>query len=299
MITVLTGPNSFAIAQAIHEQSSDSKEEVETFDAAELEARDLPDIFTGVTLFSTHRVVIIRGTATNKTLWAELEQWIVRVPDEIEILLIEPSLDKRTRTYKLLQKHATIREFVDLNEAELIAWLEVHARSLSVELQPDLLRYFVSYVGHDQWRLKSELEKLLLAKVPITKSLIRDIAEPYPEATAFELLDSVFAGSDTRIHQLLSLLREREDPYQFFGLLSSQVLALYAISCGGSRRPDEIARDMALHPFVVKKLSTIARKLGKKNIVRLIERLSHADQRIKTTGVEPWHQLELTLLKHT
>lgn len=295
MITLLTGPNTFAIAETIRAKSKAFEGDIESLDASELEPRNLPDLFMGASLFSPERLIVIRGVATNKTLWTELEQWIERVPAETEIILIETSPDKRTKTYKQLQKHATIKEHAELGEADLASWLQNHARSVGAELQPDVVRYLISYVGRDQWRLRSELDKVLLAEKPITRELIQDVAEPYPEATAFELLDAVFAGNETRVHELLNLLREREDPYQFFGLLSSQVLALLAIVSAGSRRPDEIARDIALHPFVVRKLSTIAQKLGKARVERLVDRLAHADERIKTTGVSPWHQLEITL----
>lgn len=295
MITLLTGPNTFAIAETIRAKSKTFEGDVESLDASELEPRNLPDLFMGASLFSPERLIVIRGVAANKTLWAELEQWIERVPMETDIILIEASPDKRTKTYKQLQKHAIIKEHAELGEADLASWLQNHARSVGAELQPDVVRYLISYVGRDQWRLRSELDKVLLAEKPITRELIQDIAEPYPEATAFELLDAVFAGNETRVHELLDLLREREDPYQFFGLLSSQVLALLAIVSAGSRRPDEIARDIALHPFVVRKLSTIAQKLGKARVERLVDRLAHADERIKTTGVSPWRQLEITL----
>lgn len=295
MITLLTGPNTFAIAETIRAKSKAFEGDIESLDASELEPRNLPDLFMGASLFSPERLIVIRGVATNKTLWTELEQWIERVPAETEIILIEANPDKRTKTYKQLQKHATIKEHAELGEADLASWLQNHARSVGAELQPDVVRYLISYVGRDQWRLRSELDKVLLAEKPITRELIQDVAEPYPEATAFELLDAVFAGNETRVHELLNLLREREDPYQFFGLLSSQVLALLAIVSAGSRRPDEIARDIALHPFVVRKLSTIAQKLGKARVERLVDRLAHADERIKTTGVSPWHQLEITL----
>lgn len=296
MITLLTGSNSYAITQTIRDKRHAFSGEVETYDAAELETRHLPDLFTGTTLFAPERMVVIRGAATHKTLWGELEQWIGRVPDETEVLLVDASPDKRTKTYKQLQKHATIKDHVELGESELVAWLQRYARQGELDLSPDVLRYFVGYVGHDQWRLVSEFDKLLLANQPITKQLIQDVSEPYPEATAFELLDSVFSGQESRVYELIALLREREDPYQFFGLLSSQVLALFAVTAAGTRRPDEVAKDMGLHPFVVKKLTTVARKLGKKTVEQLIDRLAHADERIKTTGVDPWRQLEITLL---
>lgn len=296
MITLLTGPNTYTIAETIREKSRSFSGEVETYDASELEARQLPDLFRGASLFSTERLIVLRGVAANKALWTDLEQWLEHVPEETEIILVDSSPDKRTKTFKQLQKHGTIKEHKDLAEFELIQWLQGQARSLGADLTPDITKYFLSYVGHDQWRLGSELEKLLLAEKPITHELIQDIVEPYPEATAFELLDSVFKRNANRVEELVELLRVREDPYQFFGLLSSQVFAVLAIGAAEGRRPADIASDMSLHPFVVSKLVSVAREYGPARVARLIENLAHCDVRIKTSGVDPWHQLRLTLL---
>lgn len=295
MITVLTGANNYAITEALRVKTSAFHGDVERFDGLELEPRQLPDIFAGVSLFSPERMVVVRGASTNRSLWSELEKWIEKVPRETDIVMVEPSPDKRTKTYKLLQKHADIREHGELAEPALVAWIQAVARQWGGKLTPDLARYMVSYIGHDQWRLSNELRKLLLSEKPITRELIAEITEPYPEATAFELLDAVFAGNQARVTELLDLLRQREDPYQFFGLLSSQVAALLALVYAGVRRPDEVAKDMGVHPFVVKKLSSAARSLGKGRVERLVQQLAQADMKIKSSA-EPWQQLEITLL---
>ncbi|MEO5499430.1 MAG: DNA polymerase III subunit delta [Candidatus Saccharimonadales bacterium] len=299
MITVYTGTNNYALTQAVRQQTNAFNGEVEQVDGSTLEIRDLPDLFMGATLFSSDRLLVIRGLSANKTVWAELDRWLDKVPVETEMLVIEQSPDKRTRTYKQLQKIATIKEFKDLAEHELVAWVQAHARSQGVDLMLDSARYLVNYVGHDQWRLQSELDKLLLAEKLVTPKLIQEIAEPYPEATAFELLDSMLKGDEARVRELLDLLSQREDPYQFFGLLSSQVFALLAVVSGGTRGANEIAKDMGVHPFVVSKLSPFAKKLGEHRVGLLVQQLAHCDERIKTSGVEPWYQLKLTLLQIT
>ena len=298
MVTLLTGPNSYAIAESIRLKKTSFDGEAEAYDAGELEPRQLPDLFTGATLFSPRRLVIVKGAGANKTLWTELEAWIERVPQETDVLLVEAAPDKRTRTYKQLQKHGTIQEHAELDERGLTDWLQAHARRNGAELPPDAVRYLISYVGRDQWRLRNELEKLLLADRPITPRLIQDVTEPYPETSAFELLDAVFSGNVQRMHELIDLLSEREDPYQFFGLLSSQAVALLALTLAGSRRPDEIAKDMGLHPFVVRKLGGTAKKLGQGGASRFVERLAYADERIKTSGVDPWKQLRNVLAEN-
>ena len=299
MLSVLTGDNAYGIAETVAEIAADFVGEVEKYDGTELETKNLPDIFMGVTLFSSERLVVITGMASNKPLYADLDQWIPRIPESTHIVLIDENPDKRTRTYKQLQKHATIRHHSSVGEGELVSWLRGLLRESETDVPSDVVRYFVQYVGYDQWRLRSELDKLLLSNKPLTRELIRDISEPYPEASAFELLDSVFAGNVDRAGQLLSSLREHEDPYLFFGLLSSQVAALLALVSAGSRRPDEVARDMGLHPFVVKKLAPLATRLGPARVKVLVAKLAYCDTRIKTSGVNPWDQIARTLMSVT
>lgn len=296
MITLLTGPNTYAIAEAVRLKKRAFSGETEVYDAGDLESRQLPDLFMGASLFSSQRLIVIRGVATNKSLWTDLEQWIERVPEESEIVLIETNPDKRTRTYKQLQKHGTVHEHKELDGITLQTWLQTYARSLGVDLTPDVSKFFVNRVGHDQWRLGSELEKLLLADKPITRELIQDIVEPYPEATAFELLDAVFRRDANRAQELIDLLTGREDPYQFFGLLSSQVMALLALASSGGRRPGDIASDIGLHPFVVSKLQPVAREFGEGRLKQFVQQLADSDAKIKTSGIDPWQQLRLTLL---
>ena len=294
MITLLAGPNTYARNEALRAKVAAFKGDVERYDGSELELKQLPDIFMGASLFSQERLIILRDIGGNKALWSELEPWIARVPPETEIVLVELQPDKRTKTYKALQKHGQVVEYAELQEGALRSWLQAWARQQGVALSPEVARYFISYVGHDQWRLRTEFEKLLLSPRPVTTDTIRECTEPYPEASAFELLESAFGGDAQTAERLFAQLREREDPYQFFGLVSSQVMALLALEAAGARRVDEIAKDMGLHPFVLRKLSSVARQLGRARIVRLVERLADADSRIKL-GADPWQQLEITL----
>lgn len=295
MITLLSGENDFALTSALRTMVHDSTVQAEVFEASDLDVGQLPDLLAGVTLFSPVRSIVIKNIDEHKQLWEELEKWIPNVSDDTTLVVTARKPDKRTRTYKALLKHATTREYGALEPSELLSWLKSEARAREVDLGDDVARYLLDYVGHDQWRLTGELEKLLLSGKPLSRALIQDIAEPYPEASTFELLDSLFRGETDKVDRLLDLLEEREDPYMFFGLLSSQVLALLAVSTGGSRRPDEVAKDFGLHPFVVRKLSAIAAKLGKSRITVVIEKLADCDVRIKTSGVEPWVQLRRTL----
>lgn len=301
MITLLTGANAYAIRQAVHDRVSEmvvthGPEAVERIDAGALKPGDMPQLLMGASLFSSERLVVIEDLSDNKTVWAGLDELLAGVPAETTVLLVETHPDKRTKAYKWLQKNADVREFNELDERTASEWLQTEARRNDSDLQPEAARYLVRYVGLDQWRLKGELDKLLLAEEPITNALIQDISEPHPQATAFELLDAAFGGDRDTLERLLTIVSRSEDPYKFFGLLSSQVFALAAVKAAGQRRPDEIAKDLGLHPFVVRKVGSLAGRLDQSKLNNVVETLARGDEQLKTTGAEPWSLIGRMLL---
>ena len=136
----------------------------------------------------------------------------------------------------------------------------------------------------------------MLAEKPITKELIQDITEPHPQATAFELLDAAFGRDQATLERLLTIVSRSEDPYKFFGLLASQVFALVAVSAADSRRSDEVAKDMGVHPFVVRKLSVLASRLNRAQVDKIVEALATTDEQLKSSGAEPWSLVGRLLL---
>lgn len=293
MITLLTGTNAYAIRQEVQSRidattASQGREAVERVDVASLKPSDMPQLLTGASLFSTEKLVVIDDLSMNKTVWSDVDVLLANVPEETNLILIETHPDKRTRAYKWLQKHVEVRELNELDERTAVEWLQTEAHRQDADLQPEAARYLVHYVGLDQWRLKGELEKLLLAEKPITKDLIQDISEPHPQATAFELLDAAFGGDQDTLERLLAIVSRSEDPYKFFGLLASQVFALAAVKAAGQRRPDEVAKDLSLHPFVVRKVGSLASRLDQAKLNSVVETLARGDEQLKTTGAEPW-----------
>lgn len=289
MIKLFTGSNAYTIRQAVNEVvAAHPDASLERVEASMLKPNDMPQLLSGASLFANEKLVIIEDLSQNKTIWTDIDGLLDTVPDETTLLLVESSPDKRTKAYKWLQKNAEVREFNELDERAAAEWLQAEARRNDVELHRESAQYLVHYVGLDQWRLKGELEKLLLAEAPITRELIQDITEPHPQATAFELLDAAFGGDQQTLERLLAIISRSEDPYKFFGLLASQVFALVAVKAAGQRRPDEIAKDLGLHPFVVRKVGSLANRLDQTKVNQVVETLAKGDEQLKTTGADPW-----------
>lgn len=298
MVYVVTGDNSFMIQEYVRTTIAQfSGDEVIRLDGDSLTTEQLPDIFTGISLFASQRLVILRAVSANKPLWESLPEWLEKTDNET--LLVEPKLDKRTKTYKWLEKHATMVDYRELPPYELEAWLITLAREKNLDLTSNIARFLVEYVGADQWQLMYAVEKIVLSQQKPDEALIRSLIEPTPQATSFEVLDAVFAGDRTRLEALLETVMRDEDPYQFFGLLVSQIYALALVQAGKGKPQDVIAKEGGVHPFVIRKLSPIAQRVHQSDIRDMTTRLAELDANMKSLSTPPWVQLRAFLLAIT
>jgi DNA polymerase-3 subunit delta len=300
--TLLYGPNSYAVrseitAAAASFLSAHGEHGIERYDGAELKADDLPEVLQGASLFSAERLVIIHGADKNKPLWVALGEWIERIPDEVQVILAADQPDKRTKTFKALQKHGEVREYALLKRPQLVKWIVDEAKVRGGTIGQAEAGELVDRVGDDQFRLSNELDKLLLHQ-SITKELIVDLVEPTPQHTVFELLDAVINRRQKVAEQLINELRVHEDPYMFFGMLSKQVHILAAIVAGGLSE-GQVAKEFGAHPFVVQKLSSAGRSIRWPEMKTIIDTLAKLDVELKTTGIEPWLLIEKACIKIT
>lgn len=289
MIHLLTGENTYEIEQQLKKLVTEFDGDVERVDGSELTLEALPDLLAGVTLFSSRRLVVVKNASQNKPLWTTLGEWLEKGIDN-DLVLVEPKPDKRTRTYKLLEKQAEVFAAKELQPYEAVQWL-LQQFPKGQTFRKELAEFLVEYVGTDQWRLESELNKLVLAGQPVTKELIQELVEPTPQATSFELLDAAFRGHTAEMNRLFETVSQGEDPYMFFGLVAGQIYALALIKTGTGKRPDEIAQDAGIHPFVVKKVSNLAQDISKNELNVLVARLAELDANMKSRSVPPWTQV--------
>lgn len=299
MIHLYYGDNDYALTQTLWRMRDEFVEahgehSVAVVQGDSLSLVELPQLLQGASLFATSRLTIIHDASANKSVWDELGDFLDGA-GELDLILVESKPDKRTRTFKWLQKNAEVREFRTLDEREVASWLRTHARTYGIELHHDEANFLVSYVGVDQWRLHHDVEKLALVGKPISLQLIEELIDPNPQATAFELLDAVIAGRRDHAMAKLSVVRRSEDPYKFIGLLVSQLYALAVCKTADGKTSQAIASEAGLHPYVVQKTMPLARSLTTRELQAMVEHVARVDELIKTSGAEPWTLIEMTI----
>lgn len=293
MIQLLTGENDYEIrarrARILTEfRDGKSDEAVTIVDGAAVTPEELPQLLMGANLFASERLVAIDDASVQKGIWERLGDYLPEVGEATDVLLVAQTADKRTRTYKWLQKNADVQDISSVKGSSLEQWVQIKARELGLEIAPNVVRFIIEYTGGDQWQLTHDIEKLVLAGKPVTVELVRELLIPNPASSAFDLLDAALAGQSKRVNELLDGVRSHEDPYRFFGLLSNQIFAVIVIAAAGNRPADTIAKDSGLHPFVVRKTQPLARKLSAQDRKHLAHVAATTDMQLKSSGADPW-----------
>ncbi len=296
MIQLFYGENDYARTRS-YERARDEfiaehgQHAVTILEGSDVSTADLPQLLQGQSLFADSKLTIIRDASANKQLWEDLGDNLEKFGD-VDLLLIEFKPDKRTRTFKWLQKHADVQECKLLDERATISWLQTEARRQGIDLNHELAQYMVERSGTDQWRLHNDLAKLAMSQQPLSRQLITDLIEPHPSASVFDLLDATLSGRRDDAVQALAIVKMVEDPYKFMGLLSSQLYAL-ALCVSADHRPAAIiAKDAGIHPFVAQKTLALARMIDQRRLAHMIEVMTKCDHQLKSTGSNPWTVIE-------
>tara|TARA_B100001245_G_scaffold226960_1_gene202901 strand:- start:2216 stop:3124 length:909 start_codon:yes stop_codon:yes gene_type:complete len=298
VITVLTGDNSFELTRAIDEIVRTFDGVAEKFEGGDLELSQLPDLLQGGTLFASERLVIVREVSENKALWDALPDWLGRVSDDVHVVLIEPKPDKRTKTFKDLQKKANVQSFTVWSDRDTVAaesWVIEEAKKQGLVLDKKSAQTLVSRVGIDQWQLFHALEKLAVLDT-VTPEVIEKVIEAHPSENVFNLLDAALRGDSKKIAEMIPTLERTQDPYMTFGLLAGQVFQLTVLAVATKPTAD-IAKDIGAHPYALGKLAPHAKRLGLSNARKIAKIFADTDIAMKSTGADPWLLIEEALIK--
>lgn len=297
MITALTGDNSFEIERALEALVAAFDGAAEKLDGSALELKQLPDLLMGGTLFAARRLVVIRNLSENKSLWTDFSDWLSRVSDDVQLVLVEAKLDKRTKTYKELKAAATMHEYAAWTErdgAKAERWVATEAQSQGLALDRKSAQLLVARVGVDQWGLYHALQKLSVLE-EVTPQVIEEVIELSPTENVFNLFEAALRGNGAQVQKMVATLALHEDPYRLFGLLSGQAFQLAALSVADGDA--NVAKDVAAHPFALSKLAPYAKKYGHLGGKKVIAAFAQADSGMKNSVGEPWLLIERALLK--
>lgn len=120
-----------------------------------------------------------------------------KIPEDSLIVFISGTPDKRLRLYKFLEKNANVKQFDQLKNNDLEAFVKNELSEYSIDHAT--IQYFLTKVGSDLYRLWFECDKLRTrAKVKqqtkIDESMIDLVVFGQVETDSFALLKTLFTN---------------------------------------------------------------------------------------------------------
>lgn len=290
-VTTLAGSNSFGLQLTLKKRVADFLREhgdmaLERLDGEEVSYDRMREALESLPFLASKKLVVLRSPSSNKEFAEKAQALLENLSETTDVIIVEPKLDKRTAYAKYLQKKTEYEEYKELDAHALARWLVDMAKELGANLTSADASYLVNRLGPNQQLLATELTKLASANPVVSRTLIESLTEPVPQSSTFDLLEAAFAGDYQRTLALYEEQRRQNvEPQAIVGLLAWQlhILAICAWA-GDEHSAQDIARDAKIHPFVVQKSLSLARRIGKQRLRTHIERLTALDEDLKTSA---------------
>ncbi len=297
MIYLIVGTNAYRAQYELQRLVKSLGVRPEKIDAASLDLNKLADMVRGLSLFQERRLIVIERLSERKDLWDKLGEWASDIAAETYLVLIEPRPDKRTKTFKTLQKTAKLIEATPLTDRQRPAaekWLLDYASEHSVKLTKTQASDMVARVIiADEKSRSTEIDQLQLTHavaalknaVKIDDAAIATVLPPAREFSVFDIIELAVRGKTANLRSALDELRRSDDVYKVAPLVWSQWSQLVLLAkAEAASASDKI--DLGIHPFVAKKLRPLARQLSPKDLAELTELAAECDYQMKTSSVD-------------
>ena len=291
-ITTFIGVNGFLHGAALQARRDAFVAEhgdlaLETVDVADWDTRKLFDILSALPFLSSKRMVIMHGLAANKAAAEKIDDLLAVVPDETDLIITEPKIDKRSVLYKTLKKATKLQEFAEPDPRDLPRWLVSEAKARGGFMTPADATYLVARVGAVQQLLSSELDKLQLYQPVITRATIDLMTEQAALSSIFDLIDAAFSGNLRRAFALYEDQRAQNvDPLAIEALFVWQLNAVVLVKTAQGMSPDAVAADAGISPYVAKKSAGLASRRTLAEIKKYVGDLVQLEYAIKTSAVD-------------
>ena len=253
----------------------------------DVDVRKIIDFGLTMPFFADRRLIIAENTGWFKKEPEGLSEALDSFPDTTVLVIVEESIDKRSRLYKKIDKIGYISECTRLKQDALLKWTARRIGAAGRKVRESTCREFLSMTGDDMENIKNELDKLISyvgEREEITTEDLYAVTTRQIQGRIFDLVDAVAVGDRNKALALYyDLLTLREPPMRILALIARQfhslmqVRELRAEGVGSA----EIAQILKLRPFVADRMIRQAGRFSDGTLNRYVERYLEYDSAIK------------------
>jgi len=155
---------------------------------------------------------------------ALIEAYLQHPEAQTVLVLVAASIDRRSRAFKLLSRHATLVDCgVIEDQADAERWIRARVAAAQAAIDPAAARLLASRAGTDVKRLRGDVERLLLyalGQKTITADDVKEIAGPAALQDDWAMTNAIEGGrAGEALRQLALMLDEGAPPEKILGQL--------------------------------------------------------------------------------
>lgn len=257
------------------------------FEGKDIDLTAVQSMADTVPFFADHRLLILENSGLFKKQ-SDFADYIKEMPESSILLFVESEVDKRNKLYKAVQKIGTVSEMNGLSEQDLKMWIASILQKNGKRITEQTILYLTHKVGADMKNLQNELEKLICYAMDdpvVQREMIDEVCVEQTEGKIFDMIDAIGMKDQDRALQLYyDLLAVREKPMSILFLLLRHFNILVQVKelAHGGAANGQIASQVGIPPFTVKKYVGQTKNFRTKEIKGCIERCLEVEQQVKT-----------------
>ncbi len=239
-------------------------------------------------MMSNYQLVLLKEAQTFKDL-DKLESYFENPMKSTVFVLCYKykSLDKRTRTYKLLSK-GVVLESKKLYDNQVPAFIEQLAKEMKMSISGEAVQLLAEYLGNDLSKIMNEVEKLglNLRDVTITPQHIEKYIGISKEYNVFEFTKALVQRNKSKAFRIVKYFERNPksgEPIMVLGMLYSFFSKALVVQ-SARRSPYDMMSELQLRKPMADDLKTYQSNYKIQDTVRALHLLHEYD--LKTKGVD-------------
>jgi len=268
-------------------------------DGKDTDTEHIDDAINSFPMMAEKKLIVIKNSGIFKSPKEETKEfWLKqldKLPDFVLLIFDETEVDKRSATYKAVQKSGLCVDFQYMKEYEIAAWVMREAQKAGKKITKDGAEFLVSMCDPGLENVKNELDKLCnYSGDEIYKSDIEKVVSKPLNIIIFELTDTLMnKQNDTAMSIILRLKENRESAFNILYLLSSaydKMLQAKLLLDDGYPY-NTISTKMGLSPFIAKKYIENSKGFTKEFLIDRVCKTAEYDIAIKQGEIDEWTAL--------
>jgi len=272
----------------------------DSFDEQNFDYRSFADSVGTIPFLAPYRVILLEGCKFGDDTDAFVSL-LEEMPETTMIIMVEKSVDKKTKLYKAVSKHGYACDFSEISGQNRIDFIAKEFQKYGKAVSTSDAAYFVETVGGDLYNLMNEADKVASyaeGRDRITKADIDEVCVMQTENRIFDLIGEIASGHGEKVMGICAdLMYLKESPMRILRLLANEYLKLATLIELKNKglSVSSIAQETKTPDWLVKKRLGLLRGLDRKKIRHAVEQIGNTEQNIKSGDIDMQTGLEIML----